>query len=76
MTVGIEFENGLTAFGKAVLEKPENKQELIRLVSMQAGKQMQIKYVDKKNQINETIEKKKEEPTISNTEIPFNVIEE
>ena len=28
MTIGIEFPNGMTSFGKTVLERPENKNEL------------------------------------------------
>ena len=50
MIVEIEFPNGITAFGKTVLEKPENKQELERLISMELGKAMKIKYIDKNNQ--------------------------
>ena len=38
MTVGIEFPKGMTAFGKAVLEKQENIKELTKLVSMASGK--------------------------------------
>lgn len=61
MTVGIEFPNGITAFGKTVLEKPENKQEIERLISMQYGKTMNIKYIDKR-------EKNKEENNTSSIE--------
>ena len=43
MTIGIEFPKGLTPFGKAVLEKPENIKELTDLVSIACGKQMQYK---------------------------------
>ena len=46
MTVGIEFKSGLNSFRKELLEKPENKNELIRLVSIECGKTMNIKYVD------------------------------
>lgn len=48
LTLGIEFPNGLTAFGKTVLEKPENMQELVKQVSMEAGKEMRIKLIDLK----------------------------
>ena len=48
MIVEILFPNGITAFGKTVLEKPENKQELERLVSIECGKPMKIKYIDEK----------------------------
>ncbi len=75
MTVGIEFPNGMTAFGKAVLEKQENIREISNLISIACGKEMQIKYL--------TQEKK--ERSMSNTEnlqnfanqsdIPFKIIE-
>ena len=38
MTVGIEFPNGMTSFGKTVLEKPENIREISNLVSIACGK--------------------------------------
>ena len=46
MTVGIEFLNGLTSFGKAVIERPENMNELRRLVSLECKKDMRIKIID------------------------------
>ena len=48
MTVGIEFPNGLTSFGKTVLEKPENMQEIVKSVSMACGKSMRVKLIDLK----------------------------
>lgn len=48
LTLAIEFPNGLTAFGKTVIEQPENMQELVKQVSMQAGKEMRIKLIDAK----------------------------
>lgn len=74
MTIGIEFGNGLTAFGKTVLEKPENKQELIRLISIQAGKEMQVKYLEKGQEKQE--EKKGVEKNLEGLDIPFHIIEE
>lgn len=50
MTFGIEFPNGLTSFGRSVLEKPENMEELRRLVSIKCNKEMRIKLIDKKAQ--------------------------
>ena len=38
MTVGINFPNGITPFAKSVLDKPENMQEITKLVSMECGK--------------------------------------
>ena len=47
MTVGIQFANGLNSFGRAVIERPENMNELKRLVSMECGKDMRIKILDR-----------------------------
>lgn len=38
MTIGIQFPGGITSFGKTVLEKPENKQELVKQVSIALSK--------------------------------------
>ena len=46
MTVGIVFQSGLTPFVKSIMEKPENIQELTRLVSIECGKEMRIKLLD------------------------------
>ena len=74
MTVGIEFPNGLTSFGKTVLEKQENIKELTNLVSMASGKPMNIKYITNVGNAGET-----KEPNIKSianeSDIPFHVIE-
>ena len=74
MTVGIEFPNGLTSFGKTVLEKQENIKELTKLVSMASGKPMNIKYITNVGNVGET-----KEPNIksiaNDSDIPFHVIE-
>ena len=73
MTVGIEFPGGMTAFGKAVLEKPENIAELGRIFSMEYGKPMQIKILDYASKI-EKVDPIKE---IQNCiDIPINIIDE
>ncbi len=76
LTVGIQFPNGINTFGKTVLEKPENKNEIIKKVSIALGKEMNIKYIDLtiKNE-------EKEQPTnkledmFSNLDVPFNIID-
>lgn len=74
MTVGIEFPNGLTSFGKTVLEKQENIKEITNLVSIASGKPMNIKYVTNVGNVGET-----KEPNIKSianeSDIPFQVIE-
>ncbi len=76
MTVGIEFGNGLTSFGKTVLEKPENKQEIIRLVSIEAGKEMMIKYLEKPAEKGTKVKQNSVEQSFKDLDIPFNVIDE
>ena len=75
MTVGIQFPNGLTSFGKTVLEKQENVREISNLVSIACGKEMHIKYmVDTKPKMQNT-----KEEDIQNlakeSGIPFHVID-
>ena len=75
MTVGIQFPNGLTSFGKTVLEKQENMREISNLVSMACGKEMHIKYMaDTQPKIPKT-----QEEDIQNlakeSGIPFQVID-
>ena len=75
MTVGIQFPNGMTPFGRTVLEKPENIREITNLVSMACGKEMQIKYIA----VPQEIENKNIETDLQNianeSDIPFNIIE-
>ncbi len=76
MTVGIEFPKGITPFGKAVLEKPENKMEISKQVSVACGKEMQIKYIDSKPQEPEEMSEEQELSNFANKfDIPFDVIE-
>lgn len=76
MTVGIEFPNGMTSFGKAVLEKQENIREISNLVSMACGKEMQIKYLTQTVGQNHAITKEENLQNFANeSEIPFNIIE-
>ena len=75
MTIGIEFPNGMTPFGKTVLERPENKNELIKQLSIVSGKEMNVKYIDLK-QANANVQKEYTvENMMSNLDIPFNVID-
>lgn len=76
MTVGIEFPNGMTSFGKAVLEKQENIREISSLVSMACGKEMQIKYLTQTVGQNHPITKEENLQNFANeSDIPFNIIE-
>ena len=50
MTVGIVFPNGITPFGRSVLDKPESISELTKVISLEYGKAMQVKYIDSKQE--------------------------
>ena len=75
MTVGIEFKNGMTAFGKTVLEKPENVREMSKMVSMACGKPMDIKYISNDTQVNQISQEESLQQFANDSDIPFNVIE-
>lgn len=75
MTVGIEFPNGLTSFGKTVLEKQENIREISKLVSIACGKEMQIKYIDKAIPKQELTNDQDIKNLLNGSDIPFNVVE-
>ena len=75
MTVGIEFPNGLTAFGKTVLEKQENIREISNLVSIACGKEMQIKYISGTPQKTQISKEESIQNLANDSDIPFNVIE-
>ena len=74
LTIEVIFPNGLTKFGKDLLQRPENMQELVRLVSMECGKEMRIQYID----ANSYVEKKENsiEDMVKGLDIPVNIIEE
>ena len=74
-TVEIKFQKGMTAFGKAVLDKQENIKELSSLVSMACGKDMQIRYVSDVQ--NQPIVHKPEDDIqklANDADIPFNIV--
>ena len=74
LTLEIIFPNGLTAFGKTMLERPENINELSKLVSMQCGKEMRIKYIDAKEY--KPKQESSLEDMVKDLNIPINIIEE
>ena len=75
MTVGIEFPNGMTSFGKTVLEKQENIREISNLVSIACGKDMQIKYLTNNTQQRQITKEESLQNFAKESNIPFNIIE-
>ena len=75
MTVGIVFENGLTPFIKSIMERPENMQELTKLISIECGKEMRVKLLDNQDAILQQKVREEKNP-IDDLDIPINVIDE
>ena len=73
MTVGIKFERGLTPFGKAILERPENMNEIVKQVSVELGKPMRVVLIDNNDEI---VQKADNFNNIEkDLDIPINVID-
>ena len=71
-----KFPNGMTPFGRTVLEKAENKAEIVKQVSIACGKEMHIKYIDAKPQDAAELSEEQELSNFANEfDIPFDVIE-
>ena len=75
MTVGIEFPNGISSFGRTVLEKQENKREISNLVSIACGKEMQIKYISGESATRQISNEDNLQSFAKEQDIPFEVIE-
>ena len=71
-TLQIEFKNGITAFGKTVLTKPENITEISNIVNSISGKQFKIKYIE--GSLN--MPKEEKNFNLGDLDIPINIIEE
>ena len=76
MTVRIEFPKGLTSFGKTILEKPENMNELTKTISIQCGKEMRVKIIDNETAKKMSSEDKLVQEVTSAIDMPINIIDE
>lgn len=77
MTIGISFPDGINAFGKSILEKPESITELSRVISMEYGKDMKVRIIENANSLPKKEEKENPIQDIANElDIPINIIEE
>lgn len=74
LTLEVIFPNGLTTFGKSMLEKSENMNEIVKLVSIECGKEMRIKFIDAKEYVPK--ETNNIEDLIKGLDVPVNIIEE
>lgn len=74
LTIEVIFPNGITKFGKDLLQKPENIQEIVKLISMECGKEMRVTFINAEDYV-----PKKEdniEDMVKELDIPVNIIEE
>ena len=74
MTVGIEFPSKLSEFAKKVLNEYENKAIIEKLVSMEQGNTMRVKYLG--NDEEEAKPKDDIENLANKLNIPINIIDE
>ena len=66
----IEFANGMTNFGKTILNNKQNVEEISNLVEEISGKRMKIRYRDEKNDNN-----KEDMNGLNSLGIPINIID-
>ena len=66
----IEFTNGITNFGKTILNNKQNVEEISNIVEEISGKRMKIKYRDEKNNNN-----KEDINGLNSLGIPINIID-
>ena len=75
MTIGIEFPNKVSEFAKKVLNEIENKALIEKLISMEEGNTMRVKYLSG-NSPKDTKPKSNLENFAEKIDIPINIIDE
>ncbi len=76
MTIGISFPDGINAFGKSILEKPESINELAKTVSMEYGKDMKVRIIENADSLTKKeVQVNPVEKMATELHIPINVIE-
>ena len=73
MTVGIKFEKGITPFGKTILERPENMNEIVRQVSIEMAQPMRVVLLDNNDTIASSSDKFSN--IAKDIDAPINIIE-
>lgn len=75
MIVEVELANK-NSFAKNILESHENKAEIERILSMEAGKTMNVRFVSKGDKKEENKKENQIEDMITDLDIPINIIDE
>lgn len=76
ITLGIEFKTNLTDFGKRVLEQVENRKEIEKLVSIECGKEMNVKFLTKEEAKNVKKQSISVEEVAKDLDLDINIIDE
>lgn len=75
MTIEVEIANK-NAFAKNILETHENKAEIERIASIEAGKTMNIRFIGSKDKKKDNLKSNSIENMITDLDIPINIIDE
>lgn len=77
MTVGITFPNGLTKFGKSILEQNENMNEIVKQVSIALGTTMKVKIIETEDDAKKLNASNKNNDTngLEELGVPINIID-
>ena len=71
-----ELSDGINAFGKSILEKPESINELAKTVSMEYGKDMKVRIIENADSLTKKeVQVNPVEKMATELHIPINVIE-
>lgn len=75
MIVEVELANK-NSFARNILEAHENKAEIEKIMSMEAGKTMNVRFVSKGDKKEENKKENQIEDMINDLDIPINIIDE
>lgn len=76
MTVGIEFPNKISEFAKKVLNEYENKALIEKLISIEAGNTMKVKYLSAGEEETKEKDNNNLQDLVGKLNIPINIIDE
>ena len=75
MTIEVELANK-NSFAKNILETHENKAEIERIASIEAGKTMNVRFVSQADKKQDNLNANSIENVVKGLDIPINIIDE
>lgn len=75
MVVEVELANK-NSFGKEILEAHENKAEIEKIISIEAGKPMNVRFINAEDKRKSNLKNNSIENSITDLDIPINIIDE